>query len=144
MPPMTDTLNALLADYQVHYQRMRGYHWNVRGPWFFQLHAKFEELYTGAALKVDELAERVLTLGARPYSTLAEALKAARLEEDEARGDAMAMVKGTVDDLDRLNGWLRAGVKEAEKAGDEATLNLLEGFADEQEKTAWMMRAMLG
>ena len=75
MPAMTDTLNALLADYQVHYQRMRNYHWNVRGPQFFQLHAKFEELYTGAALKVDELAERVLTLGARPYSTLAEALE---------------------------------------------------------------------
>ena len=143
MSAMTDTLNALLADYQVHYQRMRGYHWNVRGPRFFELHAKFEELYTAAALKVDEVAERVLTLGERPLSTLAEALAGARLAEDEGRPDAMAMVGRTVDDLDRLNGWLRAAVKEAEAAGDEATLNLLEGFADEQEKTAWMMRAVL-
>lgn len=144
MSAINDTLNALLADYQVHYQRMRGYHWNVRGPMFFELHAKFEELYTGAALKVDELAERVLTLGGRPLSTLAEALKAARLKEDAGRPDAMAMVKGTVADLDQLNGWLRTAVKAAGKAGDDATLNLLEGFADEQEKTAWMMRAFMG
>lgn len=143
MSAITETLNALLADYQVHYQRMRSYHWNVRGPLFFELHAKFEELYTGAALKVDELAERVLTLGQRPLSTLAEALKAARLKEDSGRPDAMAMVKGTVADLDQLNGWLRAAVKAADEAGDDATLNLLEGFADEQEKTAWMMRAFM-
>ncbi len=142
---VVETLNTLLADYQIHYQRMRNYHWNVRGPQFFQLHAKFEELYTGAAMKVDELAERVLTLRGRPCSTLSEAIQAARLREDTKKDmDATAMVKATAEDLDRLNEWLRAGVAEAEKAGDEATMNLLEGFADEQEKTAWMMRAFLG
>lgn len=139
-----DDLNLLLADHQIHYQRMRAYHWNVRGPLFFELHAKFMEMYTQAALDVDELAERVLALGARPLSTLKESLAKARLEEDAGTGDATSLVKRTVDDLERLGKSLRGAAARADKEGDVATENLLEGMADRQEKTAWMMRAFLG
>ena len=144
MTAMEAPLNQLLADYQVLYQKLRNYHWNVQGPMFFDLHAKFEELYLDAAVKVDDLAERVLAVGGHPTSTLAGALKGARLKEDEARPGAQEMVANLVEDLAALNGWLRESGKKAEEAGDAATFNLLEGMADEQEKTAWMLRAYLG
>lgn len=139
-----DQLNLLLADYQVHYQKLRNYHWNVKGPLFFGLHEKFEELYTGVAVKIDDIAERVLALGARPYSTLKEALENARLHEDAGSPDAETMVRTTMDDLGTLNAELRTTAKAASDAGDDATLNLLDPMADEQEKTAWMLRAFLG
>lgn len=141
---VTDQLNLLLADYQVFYQKLRHYHWNVSGPLFFGLHAKFEELYLDAALKVDELAERVLALRGRPLSTLRDQLAHARLAEDETFPDAETMVKNLVADIERLNGEIRSAVTAAGEAGDDATVNLLEPMADDQEKTAWMLRAFLG
>ena len=65
--PIVDHLNDLLANYHIHYQRLRGCHWNVKGGHFFTLHVKFEELYTNAQLTIDEIAERVLTLGKPPH-----------------------------------------------------------------------------
>ena len=56
-------LNVLLANYQLYYQNTRGLHWNIKGKHFFELHVKFEEIYTDAQLKIDLIAERVLTLG---------------------------------------------------------------------------------
>ncbi len=64
---LVEKLNELLANYQIYYQNLRNFHWNVSGPNFFELHAKFEELYTAANLGVDETAERILTLGSRPF-----------------------------------------------------------------------------
>jgi len=138
-----DSLQPLLADYQVLYQKLRSFHWNVRGPLFFELHLKFEELYTDAATKVDDLAERVLALGGRPLSTLQSQLEAARLVENAGEADASAMVRELVDDLAKLDGWLREGVRTAGEADDAATVNMLEAMADAQEKTRWMLGAFL-
>ncbi|MDJ0973779.1 MAG: Dps family protein [Planctomycetota bacterium] len=142
--PITDQLNVLLADYQVWYQKLRNYHWNVKGPLFFGLHEKFEELYLDAAVKADELAERVLALGTKPLSTLREALDHARLAEDDGSPSAETMVQNLVSDIGTLNQALRATAKAAADSGDDATMNLLDPMADEQEKTAWMLRAFLG
>jgi starvation-inducible DNA-binding protein len=144
MTDVTNALNLLVADYQVHYQKLRNYHWNVKGPLFFGLHLKFEELYNAAAMKVDALAERVLALGDRPLSTLKRQLENARLSEDEASPDAEAMVRNTMEDLGRLNASLRETAAMAGKAGDEGTVNLIDPMADEQEQTVWMLRAFLG
>lgn len=135
-------LNSLLADYMVFYQKLRNYHWNVKGPMFFNLHAKFEEMYTDAALKVDELAEAVAALGGKPVSTLKGQLELARLKEDHGDPEAIQMVKNIVADMESLNAHLRTGVEAA--ADHTATANLLEEIADGQEKTAWMLRAYLG
>ena len=137
-------LNALLADYQVLYQKLRSYHWNVRGPMFFELHVKFEELYTGTAVTVDDLAERLLAIDAKPISTLQGALEVARLKEDAGDIGAQEMVANLVDDFRALNDSLRAASKAAEEEGDNTSFNLLEGIADAQEKTAWMLRSYLG
>jgi len=143
MSQLNDDLIALQADYQVLYQKVRHYHWNVRGPQFFQLHAQFEQMYLATAIKVDEIAERILALGAAPLRTYGDVLKHAGLKEDPSLPNAQEMVKNLHDDLVALTAKLRAVVEKAEKADDPATLNLAEGYADEQEKEAWMLRAFL-
>ncbi len=62
---LANALNDLLSNYQIFYMNVRGYHWNIKGDNFFELHAKFEELYDDLLLKIDEIAERVLTLGSQ-------------------------------------------------------------------------------
>jgi len=141
--PIVKELNGLLADYAVLYQKLRGYHWRVTGPAFFQLHEKFGELYEEAAGRADELAERVRALGGQPLSTLRELAAAARLAEDGATSEAAQMVRALAADYRALNGRLRAAAARAAEAGDTATVNLLEEFADGQEKTAWMLSAWL-
>ncbi len=74
-------LNELLANYQIYYQNLRNFHWNVSGPNFFELHAKFEELYTVANVNVDSVAERILTLGARPFSSYEEYIENSGIKE---------------------------------------------------------------
>jgi len=143
MQQLVTALNQLQADYQVYYQKLRAFHWNVQGPLFFALHAKFEDLYTGFAVKVDDLAERALTLGGRPLPTLAAVLKTARLKEATSMPDAAGMVEALVEDLEQLNAWTREVVAQAEAKGDAATVNLLDGFADGQEKDGWMLRSFL-
>ena len=136
-------LALLLADYQILYTKLRGYHWTVSGPLFFGLHAKFEELYEGAAEKVDELAERLAARGARLPVTLKEQLALARLKEDANHPAAIDMVRHVAADLETLHTSLRSLAESAAKSGDVATQNLAQGYSDEQEKTLWMLRAFL-
>ena len=141
--PLDRELARLLADYQVLYMKLRGYHWTVTGPQFFGLHAKFEELYDDAAEKVDELAERLSARGARPPTTLKEQLALTRLKEDAGHLAATDMVRNIASDLDALNAALRALAESAAQAGDATTQNLAQGYSDAQEKTLWMLRAFL-
>ena len=137
------SLNALLSDYQVFYQKLRNYHWNVRGPFFFGLHAHFEAMYDETAGKVDELAERIAALGGRPLSTFAEYLEHARLGEDRKIPGAEDMVRNLLVDLESLTGYLREALADEAVSKDSATANLLEEMADGQEKGAWMLRSFL-
>jgi starvation-inducible DNA-binding protein len=141
MPNLIEAINQLQADYQVYYQKLRAFHWNVRGPMFFSLHVKFEELYTAFAVKVDDLAERALTLDGKPLPTLSAVLEKARLKEATSMPDAVGMVRALTDDLVQLNAWTRQVAAQAESAEDVGTVNLLEGFADAQEKDVWMLRS---
>lgn len=142
--PVVQDLNALLADYTVFYTKLRNYHWNVTGPFFFGLHQQFETMYTETAVTIDDLAERVLAAGGRPLSTLAAQLDAARLEEDSGQPDANAMVANIVADLGALNESLRSAQNRAADAGDETTETMLQDLANGQEKTMWMLKAFLG
>ena len=139
--PVIDGLNGLLADGTVLYQKLRHYHWNVEGPHFFELHVKFEELYTRWAVTNDELAERVRTIGGTPLHTLKAVLHVATLEEDPAIPEPHEMVARLAADLRAIHE--RAGVVlgEAEDAGDRGTANLLDALRDALEKDVWMLRA---
>ncbi|AEK23182.1 Dps family protein [Capnocytophaga canimorsus] len=137
-------LNKLLANFQVYYQNLRGIHWNIKGKRFFDLHTKFEELYTDANEKVDMIAERILTLGVTPIHTLADYIQNAQVPvgkdvyEDEK---AIALV---VDSLTVLLKIERAILENASDVDDEGTGSMMSDFIKEQEKTVWMMKAWLG
>lgn len=141
---VVEDLNALLADYTVFYQKLRNYHWNVTGPFFFGLHEQFEQMYLATAVTIDDLAERVLAVGGRPLSTLKSQLEAARLKEDSDEPDAMGMVGNIVADLESLHTLLRDAQGRAADAGDETTETMLQELANGQEKTTWMMKAFMG
>lgn len=144
MSSMIDTLRHLEADYSVFYRKLRAFHWNVNGPQFFTLHAKFEELYNAFALKVDELAERTLQLGGQPMPTYAAVLGAARLKECPEMPDASGMVSELFEDLKSLNRSTREAMDAAEEANDKGTASLLDDFALQGEKEAWMLGSFLG
>lgn len=139
---IVSSLNQLLADYSVLYQKLRGYHWNVTGPQFFTLHQQFEVLYLATAVRVDDLAERVLTLGGHPHGTMQEMLSNARLEEQPV-SHANDMVANIVADYDRLDGWLKALSAVAGDAHDTGTVSLVDELTTVQQKEAWMLRAFL-
>ncbi len=136
-------LNGLVADFTVFYQKLRHYHWNVKGKEFFVLHAKFEELYDQVNEVIDELAERVVALGETPVHTLAGVLKLASLKEDDTTPSGLEMVKLIVADLEALSAKLLPAIAVAEEAGDRTTVNKLDGMRDGLEGSLWMIRAYL-
>jgi len=142
---IVDHLNDLLANYHIHYQKLRGCHWNVKGSHFFTLHVKFEELYTNAQLTIDELAERILTIGKSPYSTFTDYIKISNLKEIDTIGmKDNDMVLAIMDDFSNLIEMEREIMTLASKAGDEGTSDLINSFMQFKEKNNWMLRSFVG
>lgn len=138
---VVESLNLLLADFQVYYTNLRGFHWNIKGHGFFILHSKFEELYDDAAEKVDELAERVLMLGGVPENRYSEYLKTARVKEVSGVSCGEEALKHILDTYSHLIGEERKLLSLASEAGDEATVALMSDYLKEQEKMVWMLVA---
>ncbi|MBO2544771.1 DNA starvation/stationary phase protection protein [Salegentibacter sp. BDJ18] len=136
-----EELNVLLADYHLYYQKLRNFHWNVIGKNFFDLHEKFEELYDDAKLKVDEIAERILTLRYTPISNLTDYLEASNLKESKADLTDYEMIETLLKDHGTLLKQMRSVVETADKAGDEGTIDLIGAYIRELEKTSWMLDA---
>lgn len=134
-------LNVLLADYHLYYQKLRNFHWNVMGKNFFDLHVKFEELYDDAKLKVDEIAERILTLRFQPDSNLSDYLKVSQIKESPSDISDSEMIKILLADHGILLKQLRKVSEIAEKGGDEGTIDLMGGYIRELEKISWMLDA---
>jgi starvation-inducible DNA-binding protein len=137
-------LNELLANYQQLYQNLRGFHWNIRGAKFFELHLKFEELYNDINLKVDEIAERILALDATPIHTFRDYQKNSTIKEVSELSDGTKILKILVSDYRTLVVLERAILKLADANGDEGTNSLLTDYITQQEKTIWMLNAALG
>lgn len=134
-------LNTLLADYHIYYQKLRNFHWNVIGKNFFDLHEKFEELYDDAKLKVDEIAERILTLRFQPTSNLSDYLKSSNLKESSSDLSDTKMIEILLDDHGIILNQMRKVIDVAEKGGDEGTIDLIGAYIRELEKTSWMLDA---
>lgn len=134
-------LNVLLADYHLYYQKLRNFHWNVMGENFFDLHVKFEELYEDAKTKVDEIAERVLTLRFQPTSNLSDYLEISTIKESSSNLSDSDMIKTLLNDHGILLIQLRKVSEIAEKGGDDGTIDLMGGYIRELEKTSWMLDA---
>ncbi|MFI5452835.1 Dps family protein [Pedobacter sp. UC225_61] len=143
--PVVDMLNDYLANYHIHYQKLRGCHWNVKGQNFFTLHIKFEELYTNAQLTIDEIAERVLTLGKPPHSRFSDYIKESTIKEVNTIGmDDMTMVETVLDDMSKLIELERDLLEATDKAGDDGSNDMVNRFMQFKEKTTWMLRSFLG
>lgn len=143
--PVIDHLNDLLANYHIHYQKLRGCHWNVKGLHFFTLHLKFEELYTNAQVTIDALAERILTLGKSPYSTFTEYIKVSELKEIDTVGLIDTdMVLAIMDDFSKLIEMERLIMSMTSEIGDDGTNDLINSFMQFKEKNNWMLRSFVG
>jgi starvation-inducible DNA-binding protein len=141
---LTTNLNDLLANYQVFYQNLRGFHWNIKGKEFFELHLKFEELYNDAILKIDEIAERVLTLSATPLHTYEDYLKQSKIKSIKGVSNGQKAVKHVVDNFSVLLNKERKILTIANNANDEGTVTLMSDYITQTEKTLWMLNSYLG
>ncbi|MBC7915664.1 MAG: DNA starvation/stationary phase protection protein [Pyrinomonadaceae bacterium] len=142
---IVDQLNELLANYHIHYQKLRGCHWNVRGKSFFTLHVKFEELYTNAVESIDELAERILTLGKSPLSTYQEYINISRIKEIDTVGvEDVALVDAVLKDFAALIEIEREIMESTSECGDDGTNDMINRFMQFKEKNTWMLRAFSG
>ncbi|WJP97621.1 Dps family protein [Macrococcus bovicus] len=137
-------LNQQVADWTVLYTKIHNYHWYVKGPNFFALHTKFEELYTQAGTYIDELAERILAIGGNPVATLKESLELSVVKEAKKDLTAEDMVADLSKDFDKLIEQLKEGQETAEAAGDEMTADMFLGMITELEKHNWMFKSYLG
>lgn len=140
---LADSLNNLLADYMMFYQNTRGLHWNIKGEKFFELHLKFEELYTNLLLKVDEVAERILTLGATPLHTFEDYKKTAKIKIVKDVSDGKKGVQSILDAFEILIVRQRELLNFSADAVDEGTNALMSDYIREQEKLVWMYSSYL-
>ncbi len=141
---LNDVVNRQIANWTVLYVKLHNYHWYVKGPQFFTLHTKFEELYTEAALHIDELAERLLALGGQPVATMKGCLEQSSVKEASGNEQAEKMVESIVSDFGIMIQELKDGMKLAEEVDDETTGDMLLAIHSSLEKHVWMLQSFLG
>ncbi|NMO95533.1 Dps family protein [Paenibacillus lemnae] len=137
-------LNQQVSNLNVLYVKLHNYHWYVSGEQFYSLHVKFEELYNEVTLKMDEAAERLLSIKGRPAATMKEYLEMATIQEAAGNEDTRGMVQQLVEDFATLSEELQEGIEMAEEAEDMPTSDMLTGFKADFEKHMWMLRSFLG
>lgn len=140
---LAERLNELLADYSIFYQNIRGYHWNITGDKFFELHDKFQELYEDLFIKIDEVAERIKTLGHTPNHQFSVYQKLAKIKESTEVSDGVKDVKDTLESFKIIITLQREILDLSADAEDEGTNALMSDYISEQEKLVWMYSAYL-
>ena len=139
----TEKLNVLLASYELHYQNLRSLHWNIKGTNFFELHLKYEELYTRTQVIIDDIAERILTLGVVPLSTFTDYIKHSKIAENAIITDGkkgMEYILSAQKSILKLEKELLTLSAEKE---DEGTNSFISDLVREKEKTNWMFSSWL-
>ena len=138
---VVSALHQLLADFQVHYTNLRGFHWDIKGHGFFVLHGKFEDMYNDAAEKVDEIAERILMLGGTPANKFSDYLKVANVNEVDKVSNGDEALNNILQSISYLIGEERKILSIASQSGDEVTVSMMSDYLKEQEKLVWMLTA---
>ncbi len=139
-----EKLNELLANYSFFYQNTRGFHWNIKGDKFFELHVKFEELYNDLLVKIDEVAERILTLGYTPKHNYSEYGKISKIKESKEISDGEKAIKNILDSFSIIISIQRELLTMAEDSHDQGTKMLMSDYIRSQEKLVWMYSAFMG
>lgn len=137
-------LSSVLADSFLLYTKARDYHWNVTGPSFLSLHNFFEEQYNDLALAIDEIAERIRTLGFRAPGRVGELMELSSVKEDPTISTDMEMVADLLSAHETVMSTIRSMWDAAEAAGDESTLDMLTARLQTHSKTSWMLKSILG
>lgn len=138
---IVETLNKLLANLQVHYQKLRNFHWNVEGKDFFELHEQFEVEYDAVKLQIDEVAERIRVFGHKPHSTMAKYLEESEIQEASKEITAEEMVEEVLSDYEILLSFMVDAIVAAEKIEDSATEDQITGYVKRTEQRHWMFSA---
>lgn len=140
---VVESLNGLLSNFQIYYQNLRGLHWNIKGKRFFDLHVKFEELYNDSQVKIDSIAERILTLEGAPLHTFEDYIQKSIIPVGKDISNDEKAVQLIVNSLSILLQVERKILEDAAAMNDEGTSSMMSDFIAEQEKTIWMMKAWL-
>ena len=140
---LAEKLNELLANYSVFYQNTRGSHWNIKGEKFFELHLKFEELYNDLLLKIDEVAERILTLGHSPNHNYSDYARISKIAESKEVSDGIKSVTNILESFKIIITLQRELLMLSAEAGDEGTNAQMSDYIRAQEKLVWMYSAFL-
>lgn len=141
---ITNILNDDLADEYVLLTKTRNYHWNVEDPRFNDLHKFFEEQYELLSAAVDEIAERVRSVGGRTRATLKEFINSSQIREDiGSYPNADTMLGNLLSDHETMIKTLRKNINECQELNDEGTANFLTDKMEQHEKMAWMLRSFL-
>jgi starvation-inducible DNA-binding protein len=140
---LAEKLNELLANYSIFYQNTRGYHWNIKGEKFFELHLKFEELYNDLLLKIDEVAERILTLGHTPKHNYTDYRTTSKIKESVFVSDGLKAVEDILASFQTIIILQRELLTIASDAGDEGTNALMSDYIRLQEKLVWMYSSFM-
>ena len=140
---LADLLNDLLANYSTFYQNTRGYHWNIMGDKFFELHLKFEELYNDLFIKIDEVAERILTLGHAPEHKFTDYLSSSHIKESNEVSNGVKAIDEILASFKILLKKQRHILNLSSEINDEGTNAQMSDYIREQEKLVWMYSAYL-
>lgn len=136
-------LNTLLANYQVFYNKLRNFHWNIEGPEFFELHEEFEKEYNKVKENIDIVAERIRVFGIKPNFSLKKTLELSNIKEEERNFTAIEMVREILGDFETLHNNMLDGIHAALETGDVATEQMLTDFTRDIEKRNWMFTSYL-
>ncbi|MGW8121678.1 Dps family protein [Roseivirga echinicomitans] len=136
---LVDALNKLLANYSVHYQKLRNFHWNVKGPDFFDVHEQFEKQYNNAKVAIDDVAERIRVFGQTPLSNMRDYLETSEIKESSTDLSAMEMVSEIIKDYDILLEYMFNVIDVALSNGDNGTVDMVNSMVKYTEKNHWMM-----
>lgn len=137
------SLKQLLADYQVHYHKLRNFHWNVEGADFFELHQEFENEYNDVKKRIDTIAERIRVFGQNPAMTLDQISRNSKIKESKGFETSREMVKDVLKDFDILHETLLEALDSSLSLGDAATEHMLTEYIRDLEKRNWMFASWM-
>ena len=145
MTSVNTVLDKIVSTQHVFYTRLHQFHWYVKGPDFFDLHVKFEELYDAVTVDMDEVAERLLTVGGSPSATFSEFTENSVISEnvEDKHLSAVEMAEAFVADLKAYTELLKEGIELTDEAGDDVSNDMLIAIRANMDKQIWMLQAFL-
>lgn len=144
MNKIVQTLKQIQADSAVFYIKLHNYHWNVKGADFHPVHSALESMYDEITEQMDEVAERVIQIGEKPFVTLKDMLAASKIKEDKGTSfDSKTILKFVLPDYEYFLKSFRELSDLAGDANDKATVALADEKVAALEKAIWMLKAQL-